>query len=386
LISGGGIAGLTLGHWLRRHGLHPTILELAPGPRGGGYMIDFWGVGFDVAEKMEILGALEREHCDIPRLEFVDERSAVRAVLEVRRLREMMGGRHFNLLRSGLEKALYEKVKDDVDIRFSTSIRALHQQNGAVEVELSDGTAETFDLVVGADGLRSHTRRLVFGEDDQFERFLGYYTATFTLPNHLGRKDVFQSYTAPERQVGIYSIPNDKLAAFFIFREREPFGHLSREARQERLRAAFFDLGWETPRLLNAMGSADDFYFDAVSQIVMPEWSKGRIALVGDACQCVSLISGQGSGLAMAGAYILATELAHAKRDHSFAFATYQALVQREIARKQRMAVRFASSFVPESRAGIVVRNALLGVMRFRPAMRYFIRRFISDQLVLEPT
>jgi 2-polyprenyl-6-methoxyphenol hydroxylase-like FAD-dependent oxidoreductase len=383
LISGGGIAGLTLAFWLRQHGFSPTVVEQAPGVRGGGYMIDFWGLGFDVAEKMGIVEALEAEHCEIPVLEFVDERSRTKSRLQIRKMREMIGFRHFNLLRSGLERVLFEKVRDDVEIRFGASITALHEEDGAVAVELG-GRTETFDVVVGADGLRSNTRRLVFGPDEKFERFLGYYTASYTVPNHLGRDDVFWTYTVPGRQVGIYPIGDGQLATFFIYSSREPHGRLSPEARKNELAERFADLAWETPRILEGMAAATDFYFDAVSQVHMDTWSARRVALVGDACQCVSLVAGQGSALAMAGAYVLAGELKRAGGDHAQAFSRYQAVMKPEIARKQKMALRFASSFVPASSFSLFVRDAFVKLMFLPGLSRYFIRLLLTEDMKLD--
>lgn len=384
LICGGGIAGLTLGHWLLRHGFEPTILEAAPAVRGGGYMIDFWGLGYEVAERMGLLAGLRGAHREIPRIEFVDEQGRVRGGLQVRKLREMIGWRHFNLLRSGLERVLYDHVKGQVEVRFGTTITAARQDEGGVEVDLSSGASERFDLLVGADGLRSRTRRLLFGPDERYERYLGYYTASFTIPNYLGRDDVFQSFSVPDRQIGVYAVPGDQLATFFIFRAARPFGRLSVEEQRQRLREVFRGLPWEAPRLLDAMDAAPDFYFDAVSQVQMPAWSAGRVTLCGDACQCVSLISGQGSALAMAGAYVLAGELRRAGGDLPQALRRYEALMRPEIERKQQMARRFAASFVPASRLGIFVRDTFVRLMFLPLVSRFFISQFLDDGIRLE--
>lgn len=382
LISGGGIAGLTLGYWLARHGFQPTIIESAPSVRGGGYMIDFWGLGYDVAERMGIIEPLSRAHYNVAKLDFVDENNRIRSSFRIERMREAMGGRHFSLLRSDLERVLYERAKDVADIRFSTTIGELNQDEDGVDVMLGS-KKERFDLVVGADGLRSNTRRLVFGSDEQFEKYLGYYTASFTIENFLDRSDVFASYTEPGRQVGIYPVANHQLATFFIFSQREHLGHLDAEARTAALERAFESSKWKTPALLMKMRSAGDFYFDSVSQIQMPAWSKGRVALAGDACQCVSLVAGQGSALAMAGAYVLAGELKQSAGAHASAFQRYEAFLRPEIADKQQLAQRFAKSFVPPSRFGMFARDVFVRLMFFRFLSRYLVKRFLANELTL---
>ncbi len=387
LISGGGIAGLTLAYWLRRRGMTPVVVEVAPQLRGGGYMIDFWGAGFDVAERMGIVPQLAEVHHDIPALDFIDEAERVRSRFSFKDLRALLGGRHFSLLRSGLARVLHDQVKDDVEIRFGTSIRALRPDEDGVEVDLVTGDVpctERFDLVVGADGLRSATRRMLFGPDARFERYLGYYTASYTVANTTGKTGVFQSLSAPGRQVGLYSVGHDRFAAFFIFADEAHTVRRAPAEQHEALRRAFGALGWRTPGLLDAMESATDFYFDAVSQIDLPRWSLGRVGLVGDACQCVSLISGQGSALAMAGAYTLAGELAAQPSDPAAALARYEATLRPVIAWKQQQARRFASSFVPGSRLGIAARDGFVKLMFLPGVSKLFLRQFASDTLKLQ--
>lgn len=363
LINGGGIAGLTLAWWLRRRGFEPTVLEVAPAPRAGGYMIDFWGMGIDVAERMAIMDQLRRAHVEIPSMEFVDTNDRVRARFPIRRMRESIGWRHVNLLRSSLERVLYNAVKNSVEIRFGTGVESLRDDGKGVDVTLTNGTTERWDLVVGAGGLHSHTRRLVFGPDDSYEKYLGYYTASYTMDDFIGGPKVFKTCSLPGRQAGVYSIGDGRLAAFFVFHETKTFGHLTPEAQRAKLLSVYGGDGWITPRLLQRMDRAPDFYFDAVSQIRMTPWSRGRVALVGDACQCVSLVAGQGSALAMGGAYALAGELAKAGGDHVHAFRRYEDIMTPEILRKQHLALKFASSFVPAKKFGIFVRDMVVRAM-----------------------
>ena len=308
LISGGGIAGLTLAYWLEKYGFEPVIIEHASGMRDGGYMIDFWGVGYIVAERMGIVSELEKEQeqYKINEIKFINEKDKQVGGLKVSKLRELTDQRYMNLLRSGLERVLYEKVKDKVEIRFGTTIKEIRQDENVVHVTFASGISEAYDLLIGADGLRSNTRRLVLGPDSNYERFMGYYTAAYTIDNFTGNDQLFLSYTAPDHQIGIYDVGHHKLASFFIYKSNDFFGHISEDEKKQKLRDAYKQLKWYVPDVLERMDTAPDFYFDAVSQIELPEWHKNRVAFVGDACQAVSLISGQGSSLAMTGAYILA--------------------------------------------------------------------------------
>ena len=386
LISGGGIAGLTLAYWLKEYGFEPTIVEIGNDLRAGGYMIDFWGVGYTVAEKMNILQQLELEQSNykIQEVKFVDENSKRTGGLKTAKLRKLVNGRYLNLLRSSLEKVLYEKIKGKVDIRFSTSIAEINQHTESVQVIFNNGNSETFDLLIGAEGLRSNTRRLVFGPDKDYEVFLNYYTAAYTLDNFTGKDAFFESYSVPEKQIGLYDVGNKKLATFYIFRSKEYFGRIRTAEKKQKLLSAFKSVGWYTPELLKRIDTAPDFYFDAVSQIELPVWHKNRIALVGDAAQAVSLISGQGSSLAMAAAYILAGELKTHRGDYQKAFASYQNLMKPEIERKQKSARSFAGSFVPATKFGIYVRNLFTNLMSVPIISNYLVSMYISDKLNLK--
>jgi 2-polyprenyl-6-methoxyphenol hydroxylase-like FAD-dependent oxidoreductase len=383
LISGAGIAGLTAAFWFHKHGMDVTIVEKAPALRQGGYMIDFWGIGFDVAEKMGILDELAGAHYNITEFEFVNERSERRGGFSVSRLRKMIDYRHFNLLRSDLERVLYEKVRDKVEIIFSCSIRSIDQTDSGAHVVFENGSEKEFGIVIGADGLHSNVRKILFGPEEQFEKFLGYYVSSFTIENYLNREHAFLGYSTPGKQASIYSLRDGKLATFFIFKAEEELTAEMRKSPKDVLRKVFGNEGWECPRLLERMEKAPDFYFDTVSQIRMGGWSRGRTVLIGDACQCVSLIAGEGSGFAMAGAYILAGEFNEHERIGS-AFQSYESILKPEIQRKQKLAEDFASTFVPESNFWIWIRNTFTNLMFLPFVSRRFINKYMKDELELK--
>ena len=387
LISGAGVAGLTLAYWLHQRGFAVTVVEKAAALRRGGYMIDFWGAGFDVAEKMGLLDELLAHHIDMAELTFVNEADERVGGFNVPRLRMAVSFRHYNILRSALAAVLYRRVKDNVEILFDTSIENLNGSDAGVTATLSDGKSLGFDFCIGADGLHSHVRNLCFGEDSDVEHFLGYYTASFTYRGSQSEVDGIRMFPVPGKQAAIYPVGKNTRAAFFLF-ESEELNVETCGGPEALLRREFGDLGWRCPELLENMDSANDYYFDAVSQIRMPKWSQGRIGLVGDACQSVSLVGGQGAALAMAGAYILAQELA---RDdgargggQAESLVRYESALRPEIERKQRMAEGFAKSFVPKTPLSLWTRNKLSNAVMLPGVSKWFIKRYMADNLKLD--
>ena len=382
LISGGGIAGLTLGYWLREAGFRPQIVERHVGPGTSGYMIDFYGSGFDVAEKMGLLKGLQARHYPLEQMRFVDRKGRERAHLELDRFRKALHYRHVNVLRGDLEQALRTQVRDRVPIHFDTRIVNLVPGPDGVEVILSDGSSQVFDLVIGADGIHSTVRRLAWHEDRRSERFLGLYVACGFLENDLGLRNSLYCYLEPGRHVSAYPVPGDRLATLFAFRaERQDLPDLA--AKKACLNHHFQGLGWHTPELLAKTLESPEFYFDAVSQIELDQWYQQRIALVGDACQCLTLLAGQGASLAMAGAYVLARELAAAGGDHSIAYPAYQARLKPRIDQRQAQARRLAETLVPPSHLAILRSRLALWVMTL-PGAGALARRSIGATSVLD--
>ncbi len=376
LISGAGIAGLTLAFWLERFGFAPTLVEKRPDRFDEGYMIDFYGSGYDVAEKMGLLDPLRERHYPIPTLQFVDDRGRPTSEMNVERFRALLDYRHFNFMRGDLEAVLFEAVAGRVSIHQGTTITSLENRPDGVAVRLSDGREAEFDLVVGADGIHSHVRRLVWGPENRFERFLGYTVAGGIIENFLDRQDAFYSHLAPGLQASVYSIRGGRLATFFAFKSDERLTG-GRERQIEVLQTRFGNQGWIVPDLVEATCRAPRFFFDAVSQIELTPWSTGRVALVGDACQCLTLLAGQGAAMAMAGAYLLADALRAQKDDFAAAFQAYEARLKPEIDRRQVEARKLASSFVPDSRFSIWLMGLFLRAA-FLPGFRTLFRRQIG--------
>jgi 2-polyprenyl-6-methoxyphenol hydroxylase-like FAD-dependent oxidoreductase len=373
LISGAGIAGLTLAHWLRRSGHDVVLVEKSPSLRGEGYMIDFFGSGYDVAEKMGLLPDLETIHYPIPRMAFVDAKGREKFCVSYAAIRRLFDGRHFNFMRGDLERVLYATLKDGVLVRFGTTVEAFRQEEEGshVSVTFSDGATDRFDLLVGADGVHSQLRKQAFGEEERFTRFLGYHTAAFILadrPPEL-RSDSLYTLTVPGRQVSVYPIRDDKLATFFIHKAQRQIRDFSFETAVGELLAVYGGLGWVVPKLLERCDRVS-MYFDEVSQIDLSRWSVNRVVLVGDACQCVSLLAGQGASLAMGGAYVLAQELARMGKDLAGAIRAYEDRVKPAIKKKQKAGRLLAGWFVPETPARLAFNDHLTRMAEWPLAWR----------------
>ncbi|MFH8611890.1 FAD-dependent monooxygenase [Streptomyces sp. NPDC018029] len=327
LISGASVAGPALALWLARYGARVTVLEKAPALREGGFAVDFRGdVHRTVLRRMGIWDEVHRRQTHMGRQTVVEADDTERVALPA----FFMSG-DVEIFRGDLSKILYERTADRVEYVFGDSVATLTEDSEGVDVTFDRGAPRRFDLVVGADGLHSHTRRLVFGDESRYLRFLGYYVAGFGIPNHLGLDRTARLYSEPGRTVVIsnYDGDPDRAGVGLIFRS-DRLDHDRHDIAQQKkiLADRFADMGWKhAPKALEGLESADDLYFDAIAQIHVDRLSKGRVVLLGDAGYGATM-GGIGTGTALVSAYVLAGELAAAGGDHRAGFAAYEAEIR----------------------------------------------------------
>jgi 2-polyprenyl-6-methoxyphenol hydroxylase-like FAD-dependent oxidoreductase len=357
LITGAGIAGTTLAYWLARHGFEPTVVERASGLRSSGNPIDVRGPAVEVAERMGVLPRLREVATAVRALSFVNAAGREVGRVDTGALRRASNSGEVEVTRSDLAAILTDASRDSAEFVFGDRVTALQQDAHGVDVTFDKAPPRRFDLVIGADGTHSGTRRLAFGREKEFVGHLGLYVATMRLDHMVGDERAVLLHNAPGRLVGLHPVHGNTLAAF-IFRHAAVPGFDHRDTAQHRriLTEAYADGGWLVPELLAELNSAADLWFDSVSRVRLDRWANGRVALIGDAASSVSLF-GDGSTLAMAGAHTLAAELAATPADPGAAFARYEARHRILVNPRQNNVATAAALMVPATRAGITARN-----------------------------
>jgi 2-polyprenyl-6-methoxyphenol hydroxylase-like FAD-dependent oxidoreductase len=386
IINGVGIAGPTLAFWLRKAGHEVLLVEAAPALRRGGYVIDFGGVGYDVAEKMGLIPRIRDAGYQSSEIRFVDRRGRKCAGVSVKGFQRLLDGRFTTLRRSDLAALIYAALDAQVETIFGDSVASIEEAGRYVRVGFDHAPPREADLVIGADGLHSRVRRLVFKPDEAVEVSLGYYVAAFEIKGYRSRDElVWLSHAVPGRQISRWSMRDDRTVFLFIFRDEYLITE-SPSTDQERkavLAKVFGDVGWECPQILAGMAQVGTIYFDRVSQIRMGRWSKGRTALLGDAAACISLMGGEGTGLAMTEAYVLAGELCQCGGDYAAAFARYEERLRPLLKRKQKLAARFGAAFVPKTRLGIAIRNLIMPLLGLSFVVDFLFRRELREEIQL---
>jgi 2-polyprenyl-6-methoxyphenol hydroxylase-like FAD-dependent oxidoreductase len=366
LISGAGIAGPTLAFWLHRCGVTPTLVEQAPALRTGGYIIDFWGAGFEIADRMGLLPDIRAAGYSVREVRVVGADGKRVAGFPVDVFVRATNGRYVSLRRGDLADVLFSHL-GDVETIFGDSIARIEQDHHHVMVTFESGAVRPFDLVVGADGLHSRVRELILGAENQFEHYVGLKVAAFEVSGYHPRDElVYIMYTEVDRQVARFAMRDDRTMFLLIF--ADPAADVPADLDQQKavLREHFAGSGWECPRVMDALEGVTALYFDRVSQIDIPpalSWAKDRVVLVGDAASCISLLGGQGSALAMTAAYLLAGEIHRAGCDYRTAFARYEDRFRPFVTAKQRMAIRFANAFAPRSKFSMFLRNRIMNLL-----------------------
>ncbi|MGC5329222.1 FAD-dependent oxidoreductase [Micromonospora sp. DT62] len=376
VIVGAGIAGLATALQLGRDGWHTVVVERASARRSSGYMVNLIGPGYDAAERLGLLTALSAYDLGLFTTVLVRADGRPKFTVPSSLAEAALGNRAVSVFRGDLESTLYEAVRDRADIRFGTTVTSLEQDPERVRVVLSDGTVEHADLLIGADGVHSATRTAAFGSGFQVD--LPYVVGAFPLAHPVaGVPDSSATtFIGPGRTAAIVNLGPRRSSAFFTYRSADPAADLRRGA-VEALDAAFGDLGGGVPDAIRHLGKDPaGAYFDAISQVVMPRWSTGRIVLLGDAAWCVTLFAGHGATLALAGADQLGAALQR-HDDVPAALTEWEAGLRPEATRRQALARRGMLQYAPPSRFHVWMGDVTIRAMTL-PGVRGLVRRGIE--------
>lgn len=374
LISGAGVAGLSLAHWLRRHGFHPTLVERAPALRTGGQAIDIRGAAREVVQRMGILDAIRAKHTGARGIAWLNTNGKPVASMKNDTYGHSGGViAEIEILRGDLVQILHDAAGSDVEIMYDNMITAITEHSDGVEVTFATGPRRTFDLIVGADGVRSGVRALTFNRENEVVRDLGYYMSYFPASSTQDFNGWMQMYNLPAgngvdgRVALLYPLgTTGQIRAMLAFVAPElPHDRQDIQAQKQILANVFAGAGWQLPSLIEQLWRTDDLYFDRVAEIRIDHWHHGRTALLGDAAFAGS--AGMGTSMALVGAYVLAGELAAARGDHRVAFPQYDKEMRPYVTRNLKRPPGGTSGFAPRTRHGIWLRNKLTALMLHLP-------------------
>ena len=354
LISGASISGPVLAYWLTRYGFDVTIVERAPALRKtGGHAVDLFRPAMEISEKMGVLPTIEALATGTDALTMYREGARRPARVDLTKVVGGISDRHVEIMRDDLSEVYYDAGRDDVEYIFGDSITSISLDG---EVTFEHAAPRNYDVVVGADGLHSNVRRLVFGEDAGRAQFLGGYLAVQSVPKTLARSGEMVVHVGAGRLAGIYTAqPLDDARVLFMFKSKDELQYHYRDVvrQKELLREAFAGMQATVDGWLDELDRSPTFYFDSITQLQLGSWSRGRVTLVGDAGYCPGPAVGGSTSIAVLGAYVLAGELAEANGDYARAFAAYEREMGEPVRRSRAMARGIAKSIVPSSRAGV---------------------------------
>jgi len=369
LISGASIAGPVLAYWLTRSDFDVTVVERAPTLRKtGGHAVDLFRPSMEISAKMGVLPRIEALATGTDTLRLYREGGRRPARIDLTKIVGAASDRHVEIMRDDLSEVYYEAGRDHVEYLFADSITAISPDGDAT---FEHAAARKFDVVVGADGLHSNVRSLVFGDEAGLTRFIGGYLAVLSAPKALSVDGEMVVHFGAGRLAGIYSAEHlDDARALFMFRSKNElqYHHRDVQRQKELLRGTFTGMDPQVNRWLDELDRTPSFYFDSITQLQLDTWSSGRVTLVGDAGYCPGPAVGGSTSLAVVGAYVLAGELARARGDYAAAFAAYESTMREPVLRSRAFARGAAKSLIPSSRAAAWAMRQAVQLVSMLPA------------------
>jgi 2-polyprenyl-6-methoxyphenol hydroxylase-like FAD-dependent oxidoreductase len=388
LISGASIAGPALAYWLAQWGYTPTVVEQAPAPRPGGQTVDLRGAGRTVIERMGLMDRAREVSLDQRGFALVDKTGRVTA----RMPEDAFGGEgiisEIEILRGDLGQVLYDATLSTTEYLFNDTITGLRQDEDGVDVTFENAAPRRFAFVVGADGLHSVVRSLAFGPESDYLRSIDCYTAWFTTSAGGDLDGWFLMFNAPGGLVVSVRpgrLPGENKAGLSFRSAPIAYDRRNVAAQKAIMAQRFAGLGWETPDLLESMHTASDFFFDSMAQVRMDSWSRGRVALLGDAGYCPTPLTGLGTSFALVGAYVLAGELAAARGDHRIAFARYDEIMRPYVTNGQQLPPGGVGGYAPNSALAIRMRTMSMRSMTHWPMRSFVAKQFAKAADVTLP-
>jgi 2-polyprenyl-6-methoxyphenol hydroxylase-like FAD-dependent oxidoreductase len=380
-INGAGIAGSTLAWWLKKYGFQPVLFEKAPSLRTGGYLVDFWGPGCEIMKKMGLFTELKNKSYKIKNIHCFNQDGRRSSKIDICNLIKDNYDEFLSIKRGDLAASIYNAC-EGIDIRSGTTIENIEEKYDSIVATLSDGTKEEFYLVIGADGLHSHTRSLVFDKSQYQEYDLNKYIAVCSFDKYSNlEKFTYAVSVSDQQQVARVSLNKDEtLIMFTIDASLVDKFPTTLADKKKIITNAFKDFKWEVPDILTKLNDVKDIYFDKVSQIKMDTWHKGKVALIGDAAACPSFLMGFGSIFATVEAYILAGELYKTKGDYTIAFEQWQNKLKDIIDRKQKLGLTNLSVAANDD-----ITHKYLSTLTVKISSTPIISKFIGAGIFNEP-
>ncbi|WP_436487557.1 FAD-dependent monooxygenase [Chitinophaga sp. ARDCPP14] len=359
LVSGASFAGLSTAYWMNKLGYKVTIVEIANGLKMGGTPVNIEGNTVDIVKRMGIFEQIKSTRLEMEMLEFKNADDVTEGTMILKREGEQLREDECEIERNALLNILFDTVKNDVEFIFNNSITALNETNDDVEVTFKDRSQQAFDLVFGCDGIHSAVRKIWFGNEAGYLHFLGQYFSITIVNKLLIKQNTTQFYNVPDKAVMLNAY-NNKTDIIFCFRSEKEITYDYRDEEQQRkiILEQFQEQSWRTAELLDEVMNATTFYFDKLCQVKMPSWTKGRVALVGDAGYCASPAAGKGGSLAIDGAAALADAFLQHNGDFELAFQDYNKNFRPFIEEVQAEAIRMGlETLVPGTEEAIRKRN-----------------------------